>query len=518
MAAQLQKPLEKIYPLIGIPGVKRDGTEFEGNYYTSAEWCRWRRGLPQKIGGYQYISEDFTGPVRGMNVATRGGLVHVHGGSADVLEKTVTDMNGTPGGIVDRTPAGFDTSDDNIWQFGVMWDAVSVAQQIIAHAAPNLQFIDNDVETPAYIGDVFGSSDLTAIADSDCSGGVAILRPYLFTFGSDGVVNWSVANTPSDMTGDGSGTARIAGGKVIAANAVKGGSGTGPAGLFWATDSLATAAFTGGTSVFGFQEISEGYSVLSSSCMVEADGVWFWPGLGRFLSYNGVIREMKNQMNVDWFFANLNWSYSQKVTGVRNEQYNEIWWHAPLFGATENNWAIVYNIPGNFWYDTPIDRSCGAARKVFRWPLMFGNDLSSTGKVTLWRHEIGVDKVTSGETLAIPSSFTTPNISLCGNGPTGDQIMGEDRNIVSSRFEPDFVQSGDLQLVFAGREYAQSELQISESYTMPEGTEKVDIREQYRQMNVTVMSNTQGGNYVMGQPLIKMQVGDAMPAAGGSSS
>lgn len=512
---KLTPPIEKIYPLGGDPGVKRDGTEFQGNFYTSAEWCRWRRGLPQKIGGYQYVSEDFSGPVRGMNVATRGGLVHVHGGSANVLEKTVTDMNGTPGGIVDRTPVGFATSSNNSWQFAVMWDAVSSAQQIIAHAAPNLQYIDNDVETPAYIGDVYGSAPLTAISSSDCSGGVCVLRPYLFTFGNDGVVNWSVANTPSDMTGLGSGTARVAGGKIIAGNAVQRGSGNGPAGLFWATDSLVSANFTGGPPVFGFQEISEGYSVLSSKCMVEYDGVWFWPGLGRFLAYNGVIREMKNQMNVDWFFSNLNWEYSQKVTGMRNEQYDEIWWMAPLFGATENNWAIVYNVPGDFWYDTPIHRSVGAPRKVFRWPLMFGNEPNTLGKVTLWRHEIGYDKVTSSSTIAVPSSFTTPNISLCGNGPLGNQVVGEDRNIIGTRFEPDFVQSGDLSLIFSGREYAQSDLQISEAYTMPEGTEKVDIREQYRQMNVTVASNTQGGNYVMGMPLIKMQVGDAAPAAGG---
>lgn len=34
------------------PGIKRDGTQFDGDYYTDAEWCRFQRGLPRKIGGY----------------------------------------------------------------------------------------------------------------------------------------------------------------------------------------------------------------------------------------------------------------------------------------------------------------------------------------------------------------------------------------------------------------------------------------------------------------------------------
>ena len=37
------------------PGIKRDGTRYEGDFYVDGEWCRFQRGLPRKIGGYQSV-------------------------------------------------------------------------------------------------------------------------------------------------------------------------------------------------------------------------------------------------------------------------------------------------------------------------------------------------------------------------------------------------------------------------------------------------------------------------------
>ena len=38
------------------PGIKRDGTKFEGNFYVDGQWVRFQRGLPRKIGGYRQIT------------------------------------------------------------------------------------------------------------------------------------------------------------------------------------------------------------------------------------------------------------------------------------------------------------------------------------------------------------------------------------------------------------------------------------------------------------------------------
>ena len=39
--------------LVSEPGIKRDGTKFEGNNYVDGQWVRWQRGLPRKIAGYK---------------------------------------------------------------------------------------------------------------------------------------------------------------------------------------------------------------------------------------------------------------------------------------------------------------------------------------------------------------------------------------------------------------------------------------------------------------------------------
>ena len=48
---------ERIVPIRSEPGVKRDGTRFEGDFYVDGQWVRFQRGLPRKIGGYRAISK-----------------------------------------------------------------------------------------------------------------------------------------------------------------------------------------------------------------------------------------------------------------------------------------------------------------------------------------------------------------------------------------------------------------------------------------------------------------------------
>ena len=48
---------EKIVQIKSLPGIKRDGTKFEGDQYVDGQWVRFQRGLPRKMGGYRSISK-----------------------------------------------------------------------------------------------------------------------------------------------------------------------------------------------------------------------------------------------------------------------------------------------------------------------------------------------------------------------------------------------------------------------------------------------------------------------------
>ena len=52
---------EQIVQIMSKPGIKRDGTKFEGDQYVDGQWVRFQRGLPRKIGGYRSINKFLRG-------------------------------------------------------------------------------------------------------------------------------------------------------------------------------------------------------------------------------------------------------------------------------------------------------------------------------------------------------------------------------------------------------------------------------------------------------------------------
>jgi len=79
------------------------------------------------------------------------------------------------------------------------------------------------------------------------------------------------------------------------------------------------------------------------------------------------------------------------------------------------------------------------------------------------------------------------------------------------RLEPDFIQSGDLQLFITGRPFAQKEDQTTGPYTFSPTDGKVDLREQRREMRLIFVSDVQGGDYQLGNVLLSADVGDVRP-------
>lgn len=502
---------QTIWPIHCQPGIKRDGTNLEGNFWTDGQWTRFQRGLPRSIGGFQRVAQGFSGPVRGMNVYAINGTARVHSGSANMLELVVVAPSGFGGGIANRTPAGFATDPNNLWQFDVMFNAAAGANNtaILAHAAPNLAAIDSDAARDVYIGDVNGTGALTAIGQQ-VSGGICVLHPYLFLYGTAGQILWSDANSPTVFgTGD-SGLARIMEGKIVFGIVTRGGFYS-PSGLFWGDTSLVRASFIGQPAVFRFDTVSDQTSILSSQSVIEYDGLYFWAGVDRFLMYNGTVREVPNQMNLNWFFDNLNIANRQKVFATKIPRYGEIWWFYPRGSSTECNDAIIYNVRENTWYD--VGSAPGGARtaafyaQVFAQPLMFNNSADASGKYWLFKHETGTDAVT-GTSDAIRSFVESSAISFVGAGPNQQGWAGLERNVTIDDFEPDFVMNMPMTFRVAGEKTAQGSPTVTKSFAYGPATEIVSIREQRRYMRLAFESNVQGGAWQMGQPMLHLRPGD----------
>ena len=732
---------QKVFSLDTQPGIQRDGTVFDKNFYTSGQWVRFQRGRPRKIGGYRVMSGQLTGPSRGVWLNAQDAINYIYSGYNNGLQSFGVDNNGVGAGFTNYTLSDFTASNNNLWQFDGFYDvAGSGVQSLLAAPCQNLNDITNTINTPVLIGDITGStmsqigvftdnattvnssttitlaavnpliaagqsisgigiqvgttvvsvsstSVVMSLAANDdgtvevtfnnniaVSGGVVSLHPYVFVYGNNGLIqNCSAGNTNDWVSADANAT-NVATGKIVQGLPVRGGSNA-PSGLFWSVDSLIRVSYIGGTGTppqfWRYDIISSQSSIMSSQCAIEYDGVYYWCGVDRFLLYNGVVKEIPNNMNQNYFFDNLNYNQRQKVWVTKVPRFGEIWWFYPRGDATECTDAIVYNVRENTWYDvgqsTGAYRSAGYFSQVFAYPIeaswkttesievfsadykltsgsyfvysdtyqplaallqvvsgvdiaigsvvkgvtssniktlgaitggssytngtyidvsltggmgfnatatvvvsggavtsvtittngsnyVVGDVLSATAAsiggsgsgfsipvtaiyaqgielslaatatktetltfstppdlINFYQHEIGTDEINGQEVTAIPSSFETNDLGWVGGGPSQPAAEGLNKWLRVDRIEPDFIQSGDMEVYVTGRPFAQAEDVTTGPYVFGETTGKVDMREQRREIRLKFVSNVAGGNYQLGKVIITAEIGDTRP-------
>ena len=402
------------------------------------------------------------------------------------------------------------TSVYNQWMFQTAYDASTTNNSIIAHVAPNLQCVCNDSGGQIFYGDVLGTAPLVEIplpAGANTTGGIVMLFPYLFYYGTAGIIGWSVPGDFTDLSGSGSGIARVWGQKIVKGMPLRAGSGSAPAGLFWAYDAVIRATFTGGATVFQFDTIATDTSIMSPDCVVDYDGVFFWCGVDRFLMFNGVVREVPNQMNLNYFFDNINESQRAKVFAFKVPHFGEIWWCYPRDDATECTHAIIYNVRENSWYDTELPasgRASGGYNNGFAAPLLTDCIPTASG-YRVWIHEQGVDAIEGQSTLPIQSYFETADLSSLP--------QGKNEYVRITEIEPDFIQSGPMTVQVTGRANARAPEVFSSVFSFPETASEpyqqiVMLKEQRRELRVRFESNAVGGNYQMGQIIGHIDSGD----------
>ena len=595
------------------PGIKRDGTKFEGDFYVDGQWVRFQRGLPRKIGGYRSISKYLTEISRGFMSFTQQLLQYCHSGGPSTLECFTIDASKNSSLITSRTPiavaatgtvtltggasgavngitvndvqimsgavsfttnlattatavaanitahtstpnytavavgpvititavtanvatngyvvtattttitatdtdmqGGSDAllaSDANRWMFQAVYDSSTSYNALLAHVSPHGRCLCNDVGGQIFFGDLLGTARLKSVklpAGANATGGIVALHPFLFYYGTAGIVGWSVAGDPSDLTGTGSGIARVWGQKIIKGMPLRAGAGSAPAGLFWAYDAVIRANFTGGPTVFQFDVIATDTSILSADSVVDYDGVFFWAGVDRFLMFNGVVRDVPNQMNINYFLDGLNPEQHSKVFAYKVPRYGEIWWCYPRGDATECTHAVIYNVRENTWYDTALPtsgRSAGGFNNAFAAPILVDAVPTASGYRT-WVHEQGVDEIDGTLAAPIQSYFETADLSSI--------VQGQDGYLRVTTIEPDFVQKGPMTVQITGRANARAPEVVGSIFTFPEQAnlpyeQIVMLKEQRRELRARFESNALYGDYQMGQIIAHIDAGD----------
>ncbi len=247
---------------------------------------------------------------------------------------------------------------------------------------------------------------------------------------------------------------------------------------------------------------------MSENVVIDYDGVFFWAGMDRFLMFNGVVREVPNQLNFNWFFDGLNEQQRGKVFAFKVPKFGEIWWAYPRGDATECTHAVIYNVRENTWYDTELPnggRSAGIYNNSLLSPILVGSVPSSNG-YKVWLHERGKDEIDGQRINPINSYFETADLSY---------VAMQNRNVQVriTEIEPDFIQNGPMTVQVTGRSNARAPevtgpLMTFEDTATEPFQQIVMLKEQRRELRVKFGSNALNGDYQMGQIIGHMSEGD----------
>ena len=272
---------------------------------------------------------------------------------------------------------------------------------------------------------------LTFDSGISVSGGAVVLFPYLFVYGNFGLIQNSAALNVQDWYSAIANKTFVASTKIVKGLPVRGGANA-PSGLFWALDSLirvsyvpttVTVGSTSSTFYWRYDIISSQTSILSSQCVIEYDGIFYWIGIDRFLMYGGTVKEIPNSFNQNYFFDNLNFAQRQKVWAQKIPRYGEIWWFYPKGTATECTDAIIYNIRENCWYDA--GQALGARRCAGYYSQVFHYPVSTNWETTI-NGGIATGTITTAGTLYTSATYSyraLTNVTGTGTGATATIVV-----------------------------------------------------------------------------------------------
>jgi len=158
----------KPFEFASDPGVRRDGTLLDSNFYNDGIWVRWQRGRPRKMGGYRAMSQLANGPVRSLLVDSRNAVNSVHYFSQWGVQRQQFSASGAGGGLEDRTPLDFVPDSRYTWSQAVMTSSTGGSYSaLLACATPDVDQIDSDTGGPVYQGNMATGEPLaTMICDA----------------------------------------------------------------------------------------------------------------------------------------------------------------------------------------------------------------------------------------------------------------------------------------------------------------------------------------------------------------
>ena len=382
------------------PGVYRHGTDYEGsNRWHESNLIRWEGTSLRPVGGW------ITRVADAIDFAPRGALTwfdnthvpHIAAGTYNQLfafssAGTVYDITPTSltAGSVDASQnlgyGGFGYGDyaygterpsDNVWQEATSWSLDNWGEYLVACSVDDGNLYEWQLNTAVVAAPIANAPvDNVALVVTD--------ERFLFALGAGNnprKVAWcdrenNTVWTP-EATNEAGDIELNSSGVLMCGVSLRGRT------LLLTSNDAHVATYAGPPTVYGFERVGSDCGAISRLSLVGAFDGAFWMGSNGFFYYDGsFVKSVKCDVQ-DYIFGDINTSQISKVSGILNNQFNEIWWFYPSGDSVENNRYVTYNYKYQHWTFGTLDRTSGCDAGVFSKPIWF----DSLGNI--YTHETG---------------------------------------------------------------------------------------------------------------------------------
>lgn len=192
--------------------------------------------------------------------------------------------------------------------------------------------------------------------------------------------------------------------------------------LLWSDSAVHAMQYVGPPFIWGFTLLNENCSIMSPNAAVEANGLVFWMGRGKFYQYNGRVETLNCDLQ-RFVFDNLNLSQADQVISGTNEGFNEVWWFYPSAESSVNDSYVIYNYDENLWYYGTMNRTAWLDSPLRDYPMAAYSVQNSFLSAAITSADTTLTLV-NGNAYPASGTVTIDSEDITYTGVTGNSLTG----------------------------------------------------------------------------------------------
>ena len=258
--------------------------------------------------------------------------------------------------------------------------------------------------------------------------------------------------------------------------------------LIWTNRTCFTLTYSGDNNVYDTGNAGDNCGLVGLNAAVAEGGVAYWMSDADFWTWNGTAEPLPSDDIRDYVYTSINKTQLAKCTAGMVRAKKEVWFFYPSAASDEIDSYVIYHTDQGCWSTGTLERTAWVDKELFNYP--FATDAEGN----VFAHEVTTD----ADGAALEASLTF--------SPT--DITGSNKDVDIFGFVPDFERLlQDLTLTVLVQAYPQDAPTSYGPFTITDNDSapRIDLRADGKMFGFELVSNTIGGDFRLGQPLVDAQ-------------